>query len=359
MSAVLCLPACLCVSPQRPVARPPHGKASLPRVTLSPLSSQPYPRPMSLVRPPYWCSPSPCVRRCSSPRQGCISRALTRLSDCDRSSVVKADMGGLPWYAVGGISPLSASAGLPSISSLIVGWGGRYGSMRVIGMASFCGRCGAPVCRCSPPAPLPRRAAVSCVRARSFPFVPLVPRSSPFTRVLRVSPAPRFSTLALPPLTLSLCHVLSPLPTTSPCPNPASHGGASLALRRLYITVCYHCLCCTPSRVVHSWVPPMPPMPLEFPLVSGRTRRPLALAHQCGCAPCGTTSPCGPRSLRLSTSQAGRGRALRAPATRQPNGTSAAPPRWSLGSGQSASQGGQPYRGAIMQSPGTDCENAG
>ena len=28
MSAVLCLPACLCVSPQRPVARPPHGNAS-------------------------------------------------------------------------------------------------------------------------------------------------------------------------------------------------------------------------------------------------------------------------------------------------------------------------------------------
>ena len=25
MSAVLCLPACLCVSPQRPVARPPTG----------------------------------------------------------------------------------------------------------------------------------------------------------------------------------------------------------------------------------------------------------------------------------------------------------------------------------------------
>ena len=28
MSAVLCLPACLCVSPQRLVARPPHGNAS-------------------------------------------------------------------------------------------------------------------------------------------------------------------------------------------------------------------------------------------------------------------------------------------------------------------------------------------
>ena len=28
MSAVLCLPACLCVSPQRPVARPPNGNAS-------------------------------------------------------------------------------------------------------------------------------------------------------------------------------------------------------------------------------------------------------------------------------------------------------------------------------------------
>ena len=34
VSAVHCLPACLCVSPQRPVARPPHGNASL---SLTPL----------------------------------------------------------------------------------------------------------------------------------------------------------------------------------------------------------------------------------------------------------------------------------------------------------------------------------
>ena len=231
--------------------------------------------------------------------------------------------------------------------------------MRVIGMVSLCGRCGAPVCRCSPPASLPRRAAVSRVRACFFPFVPLVPRSSPLTRALRVSPVPLFSTLALPPLPLSLCLVLSPLPTTSPRPNPLSHGGASLAHLRQVITVCYHCPCCTPSRVVHSRVPPMRPMPLPFPLESGCTRRPLALAHQCGCASCGTTSPCGPRSLRLSTSQAGRGRSLRAPATRKPNGPSAAPPRWPPGSGQSASQGDQPYRGAFMQSLGTDRVNAG
>ena len=86
----------------------------------------------------------------------------------------------------------------------------------------------------------------------------------------------------------------------------------------------------------------MRPMPLPHPLESGGTQRPLALAHPCECAPCGTNLPFGPWSLRLSSSQAGRGRALRARATRKPSGTPAAPPRWSPGSGQSASQGGQP-----------------
>ena len=158
---------------------------------------------------------------------------------------------------------------------------------------------------------------------------------------------------------LSLCHVLSPLPTTSPCPNPVSHGGALLAHRCLNITVGYHCPCCTPSPVVHSPPPPMRLMPLPFALESGRTRRPLALAHQCGCPSCGTTSLSGPQSLQLRTSQAGSGRAIRAPATFRPNGTSAAPPRWSPGCGQSASQGSQPYRGAIMQSFSSNRENAG
>ena len=149
-------------------------------------------------------------------------------------------------------------AGLSSISSLMTVRRGQYSSMRVIGMVSLCWRCGAPDCRCSPPAPLPRRAAVSRVRACFLPFVPLVPRSSPLTRALRVSPAPLFSTFALPPLPLSLRHVPSPLPTTSPRPNPLSHGGASLAQLCQHTTVCYHCTCCTPSWVVHSRVRPMP-----------------------------------------------------------------------------------------------------
>ena len=99
-------------------------------------------------------------------------------------------------------------------------------------------------------------------------------------------------------------------------------------------------------------------MSLTFPLESVPTGRPLALAHQCGCASCGTTSPCGPRSLRVSTSQPGPGRAIRALATGTPNGTSAAPSLWFPGSGHSASQGGQPYIGAIMQSLGTDPDYA-
>ena len=62
--------------------------APLPHVTLLPsLSFPPPPSPVS--RPPsYCCSPAPCALCCSSTHQGCIPRALTRLSSSALSSVL-------------------------------------------------------------------------------------------------------------------------------------------------------------------------------------------------------------------------------------------------------------------------------
>ena len=126
--------------------------------------------------------------------------------------------------------------------------------MRVIGMAFLCERCGAPICRFLPPVSLPPRVAMHL----GFPFLPLLLRSPPLTRALRASPAHAFDTPALLLCALSLCHVFSPLPTTSPRPYPSSHGGAPLAPFHPNITVRYHCLCCTSSRSFHSWISPMP-----------------------------------------------------------------------------------------------------
>ena len=65
-------------------APPLHHSPPLP--LSSPLPALP-PSPVS--RPsPYCCSPAPCALRCSSPRQGWISRALTGLSSCTLSSVL-------------------------------------------------------------------------------------------------------------------------------------------------------------------------------------------------------------------------------------------------------------------------------
>ena len=72
-------------SPAKPDRRPSLASPSAP---LLPLASPPPALPPSPVprQPPYCCSPEPCALRCSSPRQGCFSRALTPLSA--RSSVL-------------------------------------------------------------------------------------------------------------------------------------------------------------------------------------------------------------------------------------------------------------------------------
>ena len=68
----------------------PRGHPSLaPLSSLPSLLSPHLPPPSPVSRPPsYCCSPASCALRCSSPGQGCISRALTRLWASALSSVL-------------------------------------------------------------------------------------------------------------------------------------------------------------------------------------------------------------------------------------------------------------------------------
>ena len=98
---------------------------------------------------------------------------------------------------------------------------------------------------------LPARPCSSVLPAFSS-FLPLLSRSLLLARALCVSPAHLLATPALPPLALSPCHFFPPSPTTSLRPNLSSPGGASFAPCCPYITVRYHCLCCTSSPDFHS-----------------------------------------------------------------------------------------------------------
>ena len=87
-----CLSQVTSPSPGVPLGGPRPIQVNSPPSRHSPLFllfslSPPPPSPLS--RPPsYCCSPPPCALRCSSPRQGCISRALTPLSVAALSSVL-------------------------------------------------------------------------------------------------------------------------------------------------------------------------------------------------------------------------------------------------------------------------------
>ena len=157
---------------------------------------------------------------------------------------------------------------------------------------------------------------------------------------------------------------LTPLPL--PCPLSSTHHlSASEALVTRRGVACpslsgYYCLLSLPMLYIllrsplagTTYAADGPTPPPE----AGSTRRPLALSHQCGCASCGTTSPCGPRSLLLSTSEAG----LVEPSDLRPPISPTAPVQHhQAGPPARAGKGGQPYSGAIMQSLGTDHENAG
>ena len=255
---VSCPIALLGRGPWRSLAMP-GGRPSL--ASLSSLPSRlspPLLPPRSVSRPPsYCCSAAPCALRWSSPRQGCISRALTRLSASALSSVLQADLGGLPRYPFGGTPPSSALAGLPPISSLMVGRGGRYGSMRVIGMAFLCARRGVPVCRCWPPASPSSRAALSLGFTRFF-FASLFAFIAAHARPA-CAPC---SSLRYPCL-------------TAPYPHPLArhfsppHVLSAFTLRALYISVPPHCFCRAFTRVCHPCVLPMPlpVVPILFPAV--------------------------------------------------------------------------------------------
>ena len=121
-------------------------------------------------------------------------------------------LGRPPQIPLLGTPPSSSSAGRPSISSLMVGRGGRCGSMRVIGMAFLCVRQCAPLRHCWPPASPPSR-ALPPLRVLPWCLVSLFccfffgcPRaacSSPCYRCLTAAcpltrPSPLPSTVSLP-----------------------------------------------------------------------------------------------------------------------------------------------------------------
>ena len=140
----------------------------------------------------------------------------------------------------------------------MVGRGGGYGSMRVIGTASLCARRGAPLYRCWPPASPSPRAALLLGFTCFSPPLPLLSGSSLLTRALHVPPAQLCATPSSPPCALSFCLRISPLLTTSRVPYPPSLRGASFASFCLYNTVRFLYLPCPVTRVFHSCVSPMP-----------------------------------------------------------------------------------------------------
>ena len=102
----------------------------------------------------------------------------------------------------------------------MVGRGGRYGSMRVIGMAFFCARRSVPLFLCWPPASRSSCAALFPLVHLLWCFVflfgffadlPLLSRSSLLICALRVPPAPLCATPVSPPRALTPCLVMSPL----------------------------------------------------------------------------------------------------------------------------------------------------
>ena len=158
------------------------------------------PPPMSLTRP---LTAALLLRVLSDglPRARPVSRALSR--DC---RLLPCPLSCRRTWAASSDTPfrgnplLSAPAGIPPISSLTVGRGGRYSSMRVIGMAVLCARCGLPLCCCWP--------------SDSPSWLHLLSRSSPLTRALHVPLAPLCVSPASPPRALTPCHAISLLITS-------------------------------------------------------------------------------------------------------------------------------------------------
>ena len=247
------------------------------------------PRPCQVDAPPSRPSPLfPLFSPLPSPPLPCLFPALLLLLSCSVCSLLVFPTPGLylaPSHAPSGLrpvlrpvgrlgrppeiplqgdSPVVRPAGLPSISSLMVGRGGRYGSMRVIGMAVLCARCGVPLCRCWPPAspPLPcgtvplvlllfSLGCLSCHAhccSRAPCVCPLLLSAFPLPR--RPVPSPPLTPFSpsSPPI---LCHSDGPV-----CTFPSAVS--AVAMHSPACATCGFYLC--PSL-----------LSLPFPLVLGRT----------------------------------------------------------------------------------------
>ena len=162
-------------------------------------------------------------------------------------------MGGLHGHPFGGTPPSSSPAGRPSISSLMVGRGGRYGSMGVICMVFLCERHCVPLRPCWPPVP-PTSGALPPLRV--LPVCPPVLLffffGCPRVRALRCSRAPCVCPLLFSVLPLSR----SPMPPHSPVSPPI----LLLAVDPACTSVCPPCL--SPS-VTRGCLPRALPLPLS------------------------------------------------------------------------------------------------
>ena len=179
----------LVLSPTRgvPLGGPRPSQVGAPPSRHSPLFplSSPLPSlpPLPVPGPPsYCCSPAPCAPRCSSPRQGCISRALTRLHACRPAG----RLGRPPQVPLWGDSPVVRPR-WPPLHQFPDGGAGRPGRLNADhrhGVTLSAMSCTfvpllATCVPLSPRGPAPR------VRLL-FPCLPLLSRSSPLTRALHV-----------------------------------------------------------------------------------------------------------------------------------------------------------------------------
>ena len=196
-------------------------------------------------------------------------------------------LGRPPQIPLGGTPPSSAPASLPSISSLMVGRGGRYGSMRVIGMVVLCARRGVALCRCWPPASPSSRAALSLWFSCFFPLVASLV-------ALIAAHAPCVCPLLLSAFPLPRRRVPSPLVTpflpSSP-PIGCHSDGPVCTFLSAVSAVAEHSPTCATRGFYLCPILLSPP----FPLVSGRTLNLPTLTCYCPralcCAPLPRLSP--------------------------------------------------------------------
>ena len=230
-------------SPAMPGGRPSFASLpSLPSLLLPPL---PLPSPVSRP-PPYCCSPAPCALRWSSPRQGRILRALTRLWAPALSSVLQADLGGLCRNPFRGVSPVVRPR-QPPLRQLPDGRAGRpvqfNAGLRHGGSLRETWYILAPVL--APCAPLLPRCTVPLLLLLFLPWFPLLSPALLFTRALCVPLVPLCVPLPRPPVPSP--RVTPFLPSSPPIPSTL------MALSVLF------CLPSLPWRCFHPCVPPVGP----------------------------------------------------------------------------------------------------